>query len=219
MKTKVITQKETQKSINLPEDIFGVSLNPTLLSQAIKRQLANRRRAIANTKTRGEVSGGGRKPFRQKGTGNARAGSTRSPLWIGGGVTFGPRTERNFKQRFPHKMLKKAIYMALSEKLKNKRFIVVDKINEFVTGVISLDKIATKEMQAFLEHLSIEEGSILVLLPRTEANFELSAANLPYIKVIQIQNINVFDLTKFDYVLTDMEGVELIKKIFGRKDE
>lgn len=209
MKVKVYPAQKTESSLDIPQEIFGVKLNPNLLGQAARRQLANRRVAIAHTKNRGEVSGGGRKPFRQKGTGRARAGSSRSPIWIGGGVVFGPRNIRNFKQKLPRKMLTQAIFMALSEKLKNNKLIVVKELK--------LPKIATSEVQSFLEKLPIEEGSILVILGKTNVNFELSAANLGYIKVIQAQNINLLDLLKFDYLLTDIEGIKGLQKIFGSK--
>ncbi|MCL5407676.1 MAG: 50S ribosomal protein L4 [Patescibacteria group bacterium] len=210
MKIKVISDKKIEKNIDLASEIFAVTLNQNLLAQVVQTQMANRRRAIAHTKTRGEVSGGGRKPFRQKGTGNARAGSTRSPLWVGGGITFGPRNVRNFSKRLPQKMLQKAIFMAFSEKIKNNKFIVTENLE--------LAKIGTKEVQSFLEKLPIEEGKILVILAKTNINFELSSANLPFLKVIQAQNINILDILKFDYILTDIAGIEALQKIFGRKN-
>lgn len=200
MKVKIFSETKTQESIEVAPAVLKVTLNPNLLTQAVQRQLANRRRPIAHTKNRDEVSGGGRKPFRQKGTGRARAGSTRSPIWIGGGVTFGPRNVRNFHQKLPQKMRQRAIAMALSEKLKNNQLIVVKSLE--------LPKIGTGKVQAFLEKLPIKEGKILVILSRTNVNFELSAANLPFIKIIQIQNINILDLLKYDYILTDVEAIK-----------
>lgn len=210
MKIKVISDKKTEKNIDIASEIFAVTLNQNLLAQVVQTQMANRRRAIAHTKTRGEVSGGGRKPFKQKGTGNARAGSTRSPLWVGGGITFGPRNVRNFSKRLPQKMLQKAIFMAFSDKIKNNKFIVTENLE--------LAKIGTKEVQSFLEKLPIKEGKILVILAKTNINFELSSANLPFLKVIQAQNINILDILKFDYILTDIAGIEALQKIFGRKN-
>lgn len=210
MKIKVITAK-TAKTMDASNTIFDVAINSNLISQAARRQLANRRNAIAHTKTRGEVSGGGKKPWKQKGTGRARAGSSRSPIWIGGGITFGPRKTRNFSQKLPQKMRQKAIYMALSEKNKNHKLIVVESLQ--------FSKIATSAMQSFLEKLPIEEGKILIILDKTNVNVELSAANVPYTKVIQAQNINILDLLKFDYIVTDMAGVKAIQTIFGAKNE
>lgn len=212
MKIKIVSEKKNVKSIDVASEFFGVDVNENLLAQAARTQLANRRQLIAHTKTRGEVSGGGRKPFKQKGTGNARAGSTRSPLWIGGGITFGPRNVRNFSQRFPQKMLQKSILMAFSQKVKNNKFIIVE--------TLELAKISTREVQSFLEKLPIENGKILVILSQTNVNFELSTANLPFLKVIQVQNINILDILKFDYILTDVKGVEALQKVFvGRQND
>lgn len=194
--------------MDVSSKVFDIAPNPKLLAQAVQKQLANRRSPIAHTKDRSEVAGGGRKPFRQKGTGRARAGSTRSPLWTGGGVTFGPRNIRNFQKRLPKKMNTKAVSVALSEKVKNQKLIVVAKFN--------FPKIATKQMQVFLETLPIEEGKILLVLAGTNVNLELSAANLPYIKVVQVQNLNILDILKYDYLLTDKEGIKKIEETFGR---
>jgi len=183
--------------------------NPVLLSQVVVAGLANRRHAIAHTKNRGEVSGGGRKPFKQKGTGNARAGSTRSPLWIGGGQTFGPRSNRNFSKRLPQAMLQTALKMALSDKIKSKHLIIVDELK--------LDKISTKNIQGILEKLPIEEGKILVILPQLDVNVELSFANISYAKVIKSENLNILDLTKYDYILTTVTSWQKIVKILSNK--
>lgn len=210
IKTKVYNisgQAISEKS--LPEKIFEVEINPRLINQAAIRQLANQRRAIAHTKTRSEVRGGGRKPFRQKGTGHARAGSSRSPIWIGGGITFGPRNIRNYQQRLPQKMRNTAIKMALSEKIKNKKIVI---IKDF-----ELAKYSTKKIEQILQKLPIEEGKILVILPKMDVNLELSLANLPYLKTIQTENINVIDLLKYDYLITNIEAVEKIEKILSSK--
>ena len=183
--------------------------NAILFSQVVVAGLSNRRHAIANTKNRGEVSGGGKKPFKQKGTGNARAGSTRSPLWIGGGLTFGPRRNRNFSKRLPQSMLQTALKMALTEKIKDKHLIIVDDLK--------LDKISTKNIQGILEKLPIDEGKILVILPQLDVNVELSFANISYAKVIKTENLNILDLTKYNYILTDKNAWEKIVKILSQK--
>jgi large subunit ribosomal protein L4 len=209
-KTKIYNLKgESQKEYQLSPAVFGVKENPNLISQAALAQLANRRRAIAHAKNRGEVSGGGKKPFKQKGTGNARAGSTRSPLWIGGGVTFGPRNSRNFAKRLPDKMKTAAIKMLLSKKAATKKLVVLDSF--------ALPEISTKKVRAILEKLPIEEGRILVVLPKLEATTELSMANIPYIKLSKTVNLNVFDLAKYDYLVTTLEGLKDIEKIFSEK--
>lgn len=184
---------------------FDVSDNAVLLAQAANTLRANRRQTLAHSKNRGEVSGGGRKPFKQKGTGNARSGSTRSPLWIGGGVTFGPTKSRNFKKRIPAKMNNLALKMVLAEKIKAKKLIILDKFE--------LPKISTKQVYEIFSKLPIEEGKILVILPELNANTELSLANIPYAKLIKTDNLNLLDLSKFDYLLTSTGGLEKIKKV------
>lgn len=206
MKIKVEAAKKPN-TIDLIPTIFQVEAKPALLAQVVQRNLANRRRAIAHSKDRGEVSGSGRKPYRQKGTGRARAGSVRSPIWVGGGVVFGPRASRNFQKRLPRKMLRRALCAVLSEKFKNHQLIVVESL-EF-------NKISTTAVQAFLEKLPIEEGKILVILAQTNVNFELSVANLPFLKVIQVQNINILDILKFDYILTDTIGIMALQKMLA----
>lgn len=194
---------------NLAPEIFNVDKNPALTAQAVRVQLANARKPIAHTKNRGEVSGGGRKPWKQKGTGNARAGSTRSPLWIGGGVTFGPRNTRNFSLRMPKKMRQSAIKAVLSEKAKEKRLII---LNDLALSVVS-----TRKLVGILEKLPIEEGKILVILPEMNANFELSAANLPYLKTIKTGNLNILDLLNYDYILMPRQSLTKIHEIMGAK--
>lgn len=191
---------EEVKETELLSSIFGAEENPTLLAQAVRVQLANGRQPIAHTKTRGEVSGGGRKPHKQKGTGRARAGSTRSPLWIGGGVTFGPRNVQNFKLRINQKMRQAALRMALSQKVSTNRLLILEDLE--------LPKVSTKGAVEVLGKLPIEEGSILLVLPEMNANVELSVANLPYLKVIKAGNINLLDIMKFDYILTTLKGLE-----------
>jgi len=195
----------------LNDEIFNVGISPKIITQVINVQLANRRRPIAHSKTRSEVSGGGKKPYRQKGTGNARAGSSRSPIWIGGGVTFGPRSNRNYHQRLPKKMRNKALRMIFSQKIKENKIIILKEIE--------LKKYSTKDIESILQKLPIEEGKILVILPKMNVNLELSLANLPYLKTIQADSLNIIDLIKYDYLLTDIEGIGKIEKILleGKK--
>jgi len=202
MKLKVYNGSANEE-IEISPVISNAKPNDTLLAQVIRANLANLRESNAHSKNRGEVSGGGRKPFKQKGTGRARAGSSRSPLWTGGGVTFGPRNNRNYSQRLPQKMSASATRVVLSEKLKNNKFLVVKNFD--------FDKISTKQMQSFLEKLPIEEGMILVVLAKTNVNLELSASNLGYIKTVQIAGVKLLDLLKYDYLLTDIEGVKAIE--------
>lgn len=194
---------------NLAADIFAKTINQKLIAQAALTQLANKRSAISHTKTRGEVSGGGRKPFKQKGTGRARAGSNRSPLWIGGGVTFGPRKDRHYQQRLNKKMRSLALKQALSEKLKTKRLIVLTELK--------IDKISNRKLNDIFEKLPIEEGKLLIILAKLNANIELSLSNIAYAKVIKAENINLFDLLKYDYVITDKSGLDKIRENFRKE--
>jgi len=209
MKISVYNQEgKSTTDLTLNSAVFQVEAKPALITQAIKTQKANMRQSIAHTKTRGEVSGGGRKPWKQKGTGNARAGSSRSPLWIGGGITFGPRNVRNFDLRMPQKMRSLALKALLSEKVANKKLIVLEDLK--------LKNISTKSLVQLLQKLPIEAGKILVILSKPEMNFELSAANLAYLKVIKAENLNALDILSFDYLITDTEAMKKIETIFGQ---
>lgn len=190
---------------------FEVKENPVLFAQAVATALANRRNPIANTKTRGEVSGGGKKPFKQKGTGNARAGSTRSPLWIGGGITFGPTNARNFKKRIPSRITNYVLKMVLAEKIAAKKFILLENFN--------LPKISTKQVYNIFAKLPIQEGKILVILSELNVNAELSLANISYAKVIKAENINVLDISKYDYIVTTIAGLDKLMQSLRLADK
>jgi len=211
MKLKVYTPAgETKETVTCSDKIFSLSLNPKLLSQVVKKELANWRQPIAHTKDRSEVQGGGRKPFRQKGTGSARAGSTRSPIWIGGGVVFGPRKTRNFQKRVPRRMSQQALRMALSLKAKANQLIVVTKFD--------FGQIKTKAVQSFFEKLPIKEGRILIFLAKTNVNLELSTANLAYVKTVHVSGLNLRDLLNYDYLVTDKEGLKALEKLLAGKE-
>ena len=193
----------------LPSEIFDVKVNPDLVHQVVVSQLANRRRVIAATKGRGEVRGGGRKPWRQKGTGRARHGSIRSPLWRGGGVTFGPRKERVFKKRIPKKMRRKALLMALSGKVKNNFLILLDKLK--------IEKPKTKLMAEILKKLPCKENSTLIALPEYDRNIILAAGNLPQVDTLWARNLNALDLLIFKYLVMPKESIKVIKETFLKK--
>jgi len=199
---------EKKEQVFVSTELAEAKGSDKLIAQAILANLNNLRRPIADTKDRSEVSGGGRKPWRQKGTGRARAGSTRSPIWIGGGVTFGPRREQNYTRRLPKAMAKKALQIVLAQKIKENKFIVVSEI--------AFKEIKTAQMQTFLEKLPIEEGKILLILSKTNPTVELSAANLKYIKTVQISGVRLIDILNYDYILTDKEGLNKIEAVFGR---
>ena len=196
----------------LPKEIFEVKLSPDLLHQVVVSQMANRRQKSAHAKDRSEVRGGGRKPWRQKGTGRARHGSIRSPLWRGGGVTFGPRKERVFKKEIPKKMRRKALFMVLSEKAKNNFLIVLDDLK--MPTVPTQEKIKTKEVSGFLKKLPCGAGSRLVALPEYDKKIVLAARNIPKTATIEARNLNALDLLNYKYLLMSKETIKKIKEIF-----
>jgi large subunit ribosomal protein L4 len=174
----------------LNEAIFGAKTRPHLLHQAVVMQLANRRAGSAATKTKGFVSGGGKKPWRQKGTGRARAGSTRSPIWVGGGTTFGPQP-RDYSYRLPRTARREALLSALSLKNRDGKIIVVDKFE--------LDEAKTKLMVRALAELKVQ--SALVVIPQSDVKIERSARNLPKIKVLRVEGLNVYDLLRYEHLI------------------
>ena len=190
----------------LPKEIFGLKTNPDLVHQVVVSQMANRRQVIAHTKDRGEVRGGGRKPWRQKGTGRARHGSIRSPLWRGGGVTFGPTKERVFKKKIPEKMRRLALFMALSGKVKNNLLILLDKLK--------VEKAKTKLMAEILKKLPCKEKSSLIALLEIDKNLILATRNIPKIETIQAKDLNCLDLLSFKYLIMPKESIKVIKDTF-----
>jgi large subunit ribosomal protein L4 len=206
-KTDLInTNGEKSGTIELSDKIFAVKPNTDLVEQAVRIQLSNARAGTAHTKIRSEVSGGGKKPWRQKGTGNARAGSNRSPLWIGGGITFGPRKEQNWHKMLPKKMLRNAIFAVLSSKLKDNKILIVDKL-EF-------SKISTKSANELLKKMPIKEGIILVIIPKSDMKIELSFRNLSFVKVLTANSLNIYDLLKYNYIIMSKDALEVIETTF-----
>ncbi len=190
----------------LPSEIFAIEINPNLIHQIAVSQMANRRRVIAHTKDRAEVRGGGRKPWRQKGTGRARHGSIRSPLWRGGGVTFGPKKERVFKKIIPKKMKRKVLFMILSAKAKNNLLILLDKLE--------IKETKTKLITEIIKKLPLKRGSCLIVLPHYDKKLILAARNLPRVETIQAKDLNALDLLSFKYLIMPKESIEVIKKTF-----
>ncbi len=191
--------------IELREDIFGIVPNVPVMHQALVRQLANARLGTHKTKTRGEVSGGGRKPWRQKGTGRARHGSTRAPQWKGGGVAHGPRP-RSYRQKMPKKMRRLALRSALSVKAKDGQIIVLNELN--------MPKPKTKEMVAILDALKVD-SSALVLLAERNFNVEKSAYNLPDVKTLRANYLNIRDLFTYDYLIIPLDALAVIESFLG----
>ncbi len=212
MKYQVYNQKgENTGTILLPKEVFEVEINNDLVHQVVVSQASNRRRVIANTKDRKQVSGGGRKPWRQKGTGRARHGSIRSPIWRGGGITFGPTKERVFKKKIPQKMKRKALFMVLSAKAKNKLLFVLDKL--------VIEKPKTKQAIGLIKGLKanikdFKAGTILISIPNNDKNIVLSVRNMVKVQVKQTKDLNVFDLLSSKYLIMPKESVKVIKETF-----
>jgi large subunit ribosomal protein L4 len=199
------TAGETVGEIELREDIFGVPVNVPLMHQALVRQQANARLGTHKTKTRAEVRGGGRKPWRQKGTGRARHGSIREPQWRGGGIVFGPRP-RSYRQKMPRKMRRLAYKSALSVKAREKQIIVLEDLQ--------MPAPRTREMASILEALAVD-SSALILLPEKNSNVEKSANNLPNVKTLRANYLNIRDLLGYDYLLMPLGALEVIEIILG----
>ena len=196
----------------LPDGIFNVTVNTDVIHQALVAQDANARENIAHTKNRAEVRGGGIKPWRQKGTGRARHGSIRSPLWKGGGVSFGPRNERIFALKINKKQKQKALFMVLSSKVKNEKLAVLD--------MFALESIKTKLISEILKTVSgaafSAEGykKLLVIIPAADKNVTLSMRNIPNVKVLTADSLNIKDLLSYRYVILVKDAVAVIEKTY-----
>jgi large subunit ribosomal protein L4 len=187
--------------------VFGAPVHPALLHQVVTAQLVNRRQGNANTRTRSEVSGGNRKPYRQKGTGRARQGSTRAPQWRGGGTVFGPQPHA-YERAIPRKMRRIAIRSALSDKAANGRILLMDSVN--------FEEPNTKDMEALLANLPLERH-ILLLMPERDENVVRSARNIHRIKLGHVSSINVVELLKYDHLLMPLASVVRIVRMFGQE--
>ena len=206
MKIPVYNKKgKTDKKTELPEDIFGLNINSDLVHQVVTCQQSNRRQNSAHTKDRSEKRGGGKKPWRQKGTGRARHGSIRSPIWRGGGVTFGPRNERNYKKKINKKERRKALLMSLSGKAQNDLVIVLDELK--------VDKPKTKQL-SFLDDLPCNDGSVLIAASEADKNLLLAARNIPDLEVMEARNLNALDLLSYKYLVLPEASLKVIKDTF-----
>jgi len=206
MKVDIVTSSgKKSKKIELNPEVFDVQPNEAVVHQAVKAQLAGWRLGTASTKRRAEVRGGGKKPWRQKGTGRARAGSIRSPLWKGGGVVFGPKP-RDYSQRLPKKMQKLAVRSILSDKAKNGNLIVVSNF-EFA-------KPETKKAVAMLKQLGIEKKATFILNDE-QLNAEKSLRNIPFVKAIFKTEINPYDLLDCEVVVTTPEIIDYLNAAYA----
>ncbi|GHO53651.1 50S ribosomal protein L4 [Ktedonobacter sp. SOSP1-85] len=198
---------EAVEQLELSEQVFGVTPNMAVLHQVVTAQLVNRRQGNASTKTRAEVSGGNKKPYRQKGTGRARQGSTRAPQFRGGGTVFGPKPHP-YHHDVPKKMRRLAIRSVLSDKVANQSLIIVNKLE--------METPRTKDMLELLNKLPSSEGKkVLMMLPKRDENVVLSTRNIPSAKVQHVSSINVVELLKHDYIVMTPKTVRWIELVFG----
>ena len=191
-------------TMELNDAVFGVEVNEHLVHMAVVAQLANKRQGTQKAKTRSEVSGGGKKPWRQKGTGHARQGSTRAPQWTGGGVVFAP-TPRDYTIRLNKKEKRLALKSALTSRVVENKLIVVDELK--------FDEIKTKNFQNTMKNLKVEKA--LVVLNENDANVVLSARNIPAVKTALTNTINVFDILKYNTVIVTKDAVATIEEVYA----
>lgn len=193
------------ESIELAKEVFGIEPNENIVHEVLKNYLANQRQGTQSTKTRAEVRGGGRKPWRQKGTGRARQGSIRAPQWIKGGIALGPKP-RSYKYTVNKKEKRLAIRSVLSSKVLEKELTVIDKLE--------LKEIKTKTMAIALKDLKVE-GKTLIILPQKNLNVENSARNIEGVRVILANNINVFDLLNYKNLILPVDTVKKLEEVYA----
>lgn len=212
MQVKIYNQQgEETGTMELPEGVFGVRWNADLVHQVAVSYAANRRAGTAHTKNRGDVSGGGKKPWRQKGTGRARHGSTRSPIWIGGGVSHGPRNEKNYEKKINKKMARKALYTVLSAKARDNQIIVLDALH--------FAEAKTRHAAGMFKHFSgkdefakiITGRGALVALAGKDAAARRALRNLPFVAVDEVRNLNAYMLLQNKFLVLSKDAVALMK--------
>ena len=191
-------------SLELNDAVFGVEINEHLVHMAVVQQLANNRQGTQKAKTRSEVSGGGRKPWRQKGTGHARQGSTRAPQWTGGGVVFAP-TPRDYSFKMNKKEKRAALKSALTSKVVDKKIVVLDEIK--------FEEIKTKNFVNVMKNLNVDKA--LMVINDNDSNVILSARNIPDVKVSQPNTINVYDILKYDTLVVTKDAVAKIEEVYA----
>jgi large subunit ribosomal protein L4 len=214
MKTTLYNQKgETIGDVELNSKIFDVKPNEHLLAEAVRIHLSNSRQGTSNTKTRGEVSGGGKKPWKQKGTGRARAGSTRSPIWRHGGITFGPRSNRNWELKINKKAKTQALFMSLSDKTKDKQFIVIDQI--------ALENPKTKEFVKVLADLGSKIKDFgkkqMLIVPKKDDKLSRATSNLKSVNTVLASSLNIVDVITANSILVLKDSLPVIEKTYLKK--
>ena len=209
MKVDLFNQKnEKIGQVDLPDNIFRVRWNPALVHQALIAQMSNRRQAWAHTKDRSEVRGGGKKPWRQKGTGRARHGSIRSPLWIGGGVTFGPRKEKDYSKKINKKMRQKAVFSVLSKKLQDDGLKIVDSLK--------IETLKTKVMAEILKNLIKKPFNALIIPSSDQSKIKKIVSNIKNINAISPFSLNVYDLLRYKNIILEKEAIKEIEKHYNK---
>ncbi|MEK7646030.1 MAG: 50S ribosomal protein L4 [Patescibacteria group bacterium] len=208
-------------TVELTDNVFGLPMNQDLLYQVITSQMSNKRQVLAHAKGRGEVRGGGKKPWKQKGTGRARHASIRSPIWRGGGVTGGPTKERNFKKDINKKMMQKALKVALSSKVRDGQLFVLDALTIGINSDASVGAVPkTKEMDVVMKKFTTILGrlnNVLLVMPTDSAVLYKSARNLPYLDTIEARNLNPLVLLEANRVILSKESLAVIEKQWGAK--
>src|SRR3989338_8393092 len=200
------TQGEQVRNLELNPGIFGIKPNSAVLHEVVVAQRANSRQVSANTKTRGEVSGGGKKPWKQKGTGRARQGSIRSPQWRGGGIVFGPRSERNFSKKINKKTRRTAIQMVLSDRAASGEIFVLDSF--------AIPDNKTKKAASLLQALPLKKGKTMLALPSSAKAAGRLAANINRVTPMWVGSLNVVDLLNHANLVTTVEGIKEIEKMY-----
>jgi large subunit ribosomal protein L4 len=221
METQIYNQKgKSVGKLSVPETVFGLSWNGDLVHQVVTAMQANARTPVAHTKTRGEVRGGGKKPWRQKGTGRARHGSTRSPIWKGGGITHGPRNDKDYGQKINKKMRTKALYTVLSEKLRKGQILFIEEL--------ALKNIKTKDAAGIIKDLATVKGfekmaggrkpNTYITIPAKGDTLKKSFANIPTVEIDEVRNINPVDLLSYKYIIIS-QPTESIAFLVGKGEK
>ena len=216
-----------QKEIS--DAIFAVKTNTVLINEAVVAQNANMRTVLAHTKTRSEVRGGGKKPWRQKGTGRARAGSSRSPLWIGGGIIFGPNSDRNFSKKINKKAKRQAMFMVLSDRAANNGLVILEKLNLETYKTKAVNEILLNLEEKVFNNFKIDEKkkakdkkvrstgrSILFINDATDEKVAKSARNLAGVKIINLGNINIVDLLNYKNLIISEKSIDNLESIYKK---
>lgn len=233
MKLNIYNQTgEAKAQKDVSDAIFGVKVNPVLVNEAVTAQNANERQVLAHTKGRAEVRGGGKKPWRQKGTGRARAGSSRSPLWIGGGIIFGPNSDRNFSKKINKKAKRKAMFMVLSDRAANNSLVILEKLalEDYKTKIFDgiLNNFEEKVFKSFTvdakkkaknKNVRSSKRSILFVNDTKDDKVNRSGRNLAGVKIINLDNINIVDLLNYKNLIITDKAVDKLEAVYQDKTD